>query len=322
MSDKKMVRRSFAVALGIICIVLVVVGLVGAVTYVIPMISDKDNTISSLNLRMSQLNTNNTNLQNQIASLNSTISSLNTQVASLQNQAQALQTQMNELLNETTIPLSCGYTVGDYMIYNTTTTVILLTQNQSATQTGTISMDVISFDGENYTINETASMQLAGSSTSFTFMEKINKTGYGTILSEPSVPFNSMLTSFGSPIKFFQKDEAKVGEAWQFPIGESGNLSFGSLPALTGNMTFTFGSIQNITVPAGTYRVFSLDVSGSMSSASLAFQAIFIGHEYLEYGTCRLIDSSFQENISSQTGGQTSTTIDFMQMELVQDTNH
>jgi cell division protein FtsL len=333
MSEKKVVGRRVFIALEIVCIILLAC-LVGATSLYQSQINDKDNTISSLSLKISQSNTNNTNLQNQIASLNSTISSLNTQVASLQNQAQALQTQMNELLNETTIPLSYSYTVGDYMTYNITTTVIQFGQNMSGnpvgtpavqTQTGTINMDVISFDGENYTINETASMQLASLPISFTIMEKINKTGYVTILSGPFATFNSMLAGLNSPGTFFQKDEAKVGETWQFPISEFGNLSFG----LTGNFTFTFGSIQNITVPAGTYRVFSLDVSGSnltMSSSvagvSCFVQASCIGHEYLEYGTCRLIDSSFQENISYQTGGQSSTSIDFMQMELVQDTNH
>jgi hypothetical protein len=44
---KKMVRRSIAVALGIICIV-VVAGLVGTFAYYMSIINDKDNTISSL----------------------------------------------------------------------------------------------------------------------------------------------------------------------------------------------------------------------------------------------------------------------------------
>ncbi|MGB8781015.1 MAG: hypothetical protein WCD81_10260 [Candidatus Bathyarchaeia archaeon] len=62
-----MVRRSVAIALGAICIILVVVGLVGAVTYIMPMINDKNNTISSLNTQISQLTTNNTNLQSWLA---------------------------------------------------------------------------------------------------------------------------------------------------------------------------------------------------------------------------------------------------------------
>jgi cell division protein FtsL len=118
---KKMVRRSVAVALGIICIVLVA-GLVGVFAYYMPMISDKDNTISSLNLKISQSNTNNTNLQDQIDQLqawldgnetllsqtqtwlNGNITSyetqinlLNSQIAILQNQNQHLQSTIASL---------------------------------------------------------------------------------------------------------------------------------------------------------------------------------------------------------------------------------
>jgi len=110
---KKMVRRSVAVALGIICIVLVVVGLVGTVTYVMPMINDKDDTISSLNLKISQLNTNNTNLQDQINQLqtwlNGNITSftsqtnyLNSQITNLQNHITNLQNHITNLQNHIT----------------------------------------------------------------------------------------------------------------------------------------------------------------------------------------------------------------------------
>lgn len=62
MSQTKVVKRSVAITLGIVCIGLVVVGLVGAVAYIMPMINDKDNTISTLK-------TTNTNLQNEINQL-------------------------------------------------------------------------------------------------------------------------------------------------------------------------------------------------------------------------------------------------------------
>ena len=57
-----MVRRSVAIALGIMCILLVVVGLVGGVAYIMPMINTKDNTISSQNSAI-------INLQNQMNQL-------------------------------------------------------------------------------------------------------------------------------------------------------------------------------------------------------------------------------------------------------------
>lgn len=94
---KKMVRRSVAITLGIVCIVLVVVGSVGAIAYIIPMINDKNNTISSLNSQVSQLNSSNTNLQNQVSSLNSTIDSLSSNNTNLQNQVSSLNSTINYL---------------------------------------------------------------------------------------------------------------------------------------------------------------------------------------------------------------------------------
>jgi hypothetical protein len=232
------------------------------------------------------------------------------------------------------IPLSYNYEVGEHMTYNMTSNVSQFEQSTPGNPVGTpvvqnitetISMDVLSFDGENYTINETASIPLASLPVSFTIMGKINKTGYVTILSGPFAELNSAFTGLNLLSTFFQKEQAKVGETWHFPISELGNLSFG----MRGNITFTFGNIQSITVPAGTYKVFSIDVSASNLTMNLNIAGISYsasesgsGQEYLEYGTCRQIESNFQENVSYQIGGQNYTTNASMQMELVQDIKH
>ncbi|MEM3743852.1 MAG: hypothetical protein QXW43_04920 [Candidatus Methanomethyliaceae archaeon] len=65
MSEKKVVDRNVAIALGIIC-VLLAVGLVGAVMNYTSIISGKDSTIASLNSQI-------TNLKNQVNDLNSII---------------------------------------------------------------------------------------------------------------------------------------------------------------------------------------------------------------------------------------------------------
>ena len=85
---KKMVKRSIAIALGMICIVLVAC-LGGAVAVYTLMINDKSNTISSLNLQISQLNSSVKNLENRVTSENSTINSLTSQVANLQKELNA-----------------------------------------------------------------------------------------------------------------------------------------------------------------------------------------------------------------------------------------
>lgn len=55
MSEKKVVKRSIAITLGIICIILVV-GLVGAIAFYMPVINEKNSTISSLNSQITDAN--------------------------------------------------------------------------------------------------------------------------------------------------------------------------------------------------------------------------------------------------------------------------
>lgn len=97
--SKRIVGRSVAVALGIICIVLVA-GFGGAMLYTVTLLNDKNNqidslnnqistlnsTISSLNSQITQLNSDISNLQNQVASQNSTINQLTSNLTTLQKQ--------------------------------------------------------------------------------------------------------------------------------------------------------------------------------------------------------------------------------------------
>jgi len=72
MSEKKMVRRSVAIVLGIVCIILIA-GLLGAVADYTSMISDKDDTIFSQNSQISSLQNQASNLQNQVNDLNNIV---------------------------------------------------------------------------------------------------------------------------------------------------------------------------------------------------------------------------------------------------------
>jgi len=75
MSEKKVVGRNVAIALGIVVIILLV-GLVGAIANYTSVINGKDSQIDSLNSQI-------TNLQNQISSLNAQITNLQNQINSL-----------------------------------------------------------------------------------------------------------------------------------------------------------------------------------------------------------------------------------------------
>jgi cell division protein FtsL len=82
MSEKKMVRRSVAIALGIVCIVLVA-GMVGIWLYYLAQDIKKDETITRLNNQIFQLNSQIEDEYSQISQLNSNITNMQTQISNL-----------------------------------------------------------------------------------------------------------------------------------------------------------------------------------------------------------------------------------------------
>lgn len=76
MSEKKVISRNVAIALGIIAIILSV-GLVGAITNYTSIISSKDNIIATQNSEISNLENQITNKDSQIASLQNRVNNLN-----------------------------------------------------------------------------------------------------------------------------------------------------------------------------------------------------------------------------------------------------
>jgi hypothetical protein len=223
-----------------------------------------------------------------------------------------------------TIPLSYNYTPQEEMTYNITMTGSSSTgQNISTPIIESLSIYVISFDGENYTINETATIPMpSGAPISYSTTVKMNKTGYSTNLNSTS-GLQSAFSMFGSVWPFGQKTEAKVGETIQVPLNETS-----SYYSLNGTITLKFGEVQNITVPAGEYRVFKIDISsGNISmivnspgvSGNFSISEIFSinGQMYLEYGTCVLVESELQEMMAIQTATMNSTQNMSMQMLLV-----
>jgi chaperonin cofactor prefoldin len=114
MSEKKMIGRNVAIALGIVAIILLV-GLVGAIANYTSIISGKDNIITTKDSQIQTLTSQKNQLQTwldgnetlldqtqawldgNITYYNSQINSLNSQITSLQNQISSLNSQINSL---------------------------------------------------------------------------------------------------------------------------------------------------------------------------------------------------------------------------------
>ena len=227
---------------------------------------------------------------------------------------------VNSSSTGSTIPLSYNYTPGEEMTYNITET--MSTGGQNTSMTGVFRMDVVSFDGTNYIINVTSTESIPGAGGGLTInstvTEIMSKAGYATLSNGMN---GTQCPLFGSVGSFFQKDKATVGETWQFP------MSFGNQTvSYNGTFTYTFGSIQTITVPAGTYKVFSINMSsdditfrtGILPSNSTMLQNVTAkGQAYFEYGTCCSIESSIQETMPYESNGIDQNETINLQMTLV-----
>jgi len=187
------------------------------------------------------------------------------------------------------VAVGLDYSVGEKMTYEYSMSVKAM--GQTVTQTGTMMMEVIDFDGENYTLRETTNVQ----GMEYSFTVKMNKTGY--ILEYEDLPAQfeqtyGSLTGMPGFGLYFQKDQMKVGDNFQIPIQvQTDQFSF------TGLAFYRIGEVKDITVPAGTYNAFRLETSalligdfGSLGTTTMTVQGGMSGYGYLEAGTCRQIE--------------------------------
>jgi hypothetical protein len=213
------------------------------------------------------------------------------------------------------IPLSVEYTVGERMVYDVTETVAMqmsnsttgsalgLSSNSTVTMDSKTTVDVVDFDGEVYTLNHTLNMELLGKPVSFSYLEKVNQTGYTTMLLPGAT--ETLAPSIGSqdPVLtgILGKSQVKVGDTWEIPLNAN-NASIG----ITGSLVLTFKGIQEITVPAGTYKVFRVDMTSKdvgMQTSALSTTMSVNGEYYVEFETGRQIENNIQMTTQSQVMG-------------------
>jgi len=205
------------------------------------------------------------------------------------------------------------------MTYEMTMTMNMM--GQTYTQTGTISMETLSLDGEIYTIRQT--MQFQGQQFSYTM--KMDKTG--RLVDYSGLPFQSQQMSYsfiGMPGfgSYFPKAEMKVGESGQIPLSMSS-----SGYTMTGTVYFRVSETRSVTVPAGTYNAFKMEITApniqvnyGQPGATVNMVVNLNGYQYLEMGTCRPIEFNIQETVTGTSMGLTYSMTMTMQMRLVQHT--
>jgi len=210
-----------------------------------------------------------------------------------------------------TVPLSLNYEAGERMVYASSWSTVTQRHNQTnnmptsstMSSNSTLTLDVVSFDGETYTLNNTYNLEILGKPRTANLTTKLTKADYvnNFLIGDAARLLYNMT---GDKFDYYRLNllQAKVGDTLQIPIN-TGNESIGT----TGTLNVKFASIQELTVPAGTFKVFRLDYTADFTiHANLQGGIISItlpepvpgqitGQTYLEYGTCRLIKSEVQE---------------------------
>jgi len=202
------------------------------------------------------------------------------------------------------VSLGMNYSEGEIMTYDADITISAM--GRTVTQSGTIKLEILDFDGVNYTIRETVSSD----SQQVSFTIKMNKTGHIIDFSNLPPEVQQTFSSFvGTPGfgGYFPRTMARVGESWQIPLDiHAGGFS------MEGTGSYGISGITSITIPAGTYTVFRMDITaanihGTYSSegTTVSMVASMSAYVYMENATCVPVEISVQESATVSYSGQT-----------------
>ena len=212
------------------------------------------------------------------------------------------------------LPLNLNYVVGEQMVYETTNILTnqMITDGQTLSLTKT--MRIISENDDEYKVEEKVTVvpNLIGNTPTITV--NISKASYYNNFI-PRCTVNLLSASSNPTIAaYLAQKRVNVGDVWKIPVN-TGNSSLG----MTGEITLKFTAIEDITVPAGTYKTMKIEItSNTLSLHADGTSGIIIpegqtlqlnGTTYLEQGTCRLIKADLTQVITtnSPTAGNTTT---------------
>ena len=209
--------------------------------------------------------------------------------------------------NAEVISLGVHYSVGEKLTYDVTTSTSSEIGNSSSNLSAqsTLTVDVLSFDGNVYTINYTTTSALGGYSMTTSHLLEVQQSDMVNLLTLLPVALQQYTNDNStSPVEtaIFNQTQAKVGDTWQIPLDTPASTS-----APASELTVTFAVIQDLTVKAGTYKVFKIDFSAQTNTQEnqntfLGQNFDVSGQSYLEFGTCKQIQSTLLLNMTSSTG--------------------
>jgi hypothetical protein len=214
------------------------------------------------------------------------------------------------------IPLDIDFKVGEKLIYDTTTTRVYTSEeNSSQSSLPNVDstkeiIDVTGYDGQSYTLNHT--VQNLNQSIRTLFTETLSTTGASILhikMGDDTVNGSGGRYAFvPNVLELLTKEpQARVADSWRIPYESSSAEA-------SGDLIITFYGLENLTVPAGTYNVFKVGIRSD--NINVHYTVLRNGFEakvaedfniqiYFEYGSLRQIKYDSQGSISiEQVGDQ------------------
>jgi len=219
------------------------------------------------------------------------------------------------------VTLGLSYVEGEEMTYELEMAMEMMGTNLSFAMTYT--MEVLDVEDEMYTVRTTFSLM----EQTFSLTTRINQTGHTVeFLDAPpefeqSMSYVSFMPGNGF---YFPGEMARVGDSWQIPVDmrtEQFNL--------TGTMDAKITETGEITVQAGTYEVFKLEISSDVRMVApppeyanvtepIGMNMTMEGYEYFEKGTCRVIEAKIEMTMDMSMMGMTVSIPMTLNMELTE----
>lgn len=217
------------------------------------------------------------------------------------------------------IALGLSYTEGEEMTYEIEMAMEMMGTNLSYAMTYTV--EVLDVEDGTYTMRTTFGLM----EQTFSITTRINQTGHTVEFLDAPPEFEQSLSyvSFMPGNGFyFPGEKARVGDSWQIPVDmrtEQFNL--------TGTIDNKITETGEITVQAGTYEVFKLEITSDLRMASqppqytnvtepIGLNMTMEGYEYFEKGTCRVIEAKIEMTMDMSIMGMTMSVPMTLDLEL------
>ena len=212
------------------------------------------------------------------------------------------------------VVLGINYSQGERMAYEIDMTMEVMGQEFSYTMTYVL--EILEKENETYTmrtiltlVNQTQII------ATYSITARVNETGHTVEFLDVPPEFQQTMSSFsfmpGNGF-YFPKEEARVGDSWQITIAiQAEDFNF------TGTVNNRITGTRRVTVPAGSYDVFRLEVASSDLTfiykpppeigvtEPIEAQMTMDGYEYFEKGTCLVVEAKFEQTTSMSIAGQT-----------------